>query len=89
MDYPIVFSNDGFCKMTGFNRADCMQRSSTINFMYGELTNQDGVKTAQEAFEKQEAVQVELLIYKKSSKSGDYGMGIKDYNRRILAPQHK
>ncbi|XP_054758393.2 potassium voltage-gated channel subfamily H member 1-like [Lytechinus pictus] len=66
VDYPIVYSNDGFCKMTGFNRADCMQRSSTINFMYGELTNQDGVKAVQEAFEKQEAVQVELLIYKKS-----------------------
>ena len=44
-----------------------MQRSSTCNFMYGELTNQDAVKSIQDAFEKQEPVQVELLIYKKSS----------------------
>ncbi|XP_071505770.1 voltage-gated delayed rectifier potassium channel KCNH1-like isoform X1 [Diadema antillarum] len=66
VDYPIVYSNDGFCKMTGYNRADCMQRSSTCNFMYGELTNQDAVKSIQEAFEKLDAVQVELLIYKKS-----------------------
>lgn len=29
VDWPVVYSNDGFCKLSGYHRADVMQKSST------------------------------------------------------------
>lgn len=29
VDWPIVYSNDGFCKLCGYHRAEVMQKSST------------------------------------------------------------
>ncbi|XP_016377688.1 potassium voltage-gated channel subfamily H member 1-like [Sinocyclocheilus rhinocerous] len=29
VDWPIVYSNDGFCKLSGYHRAEVMQKSST------------------------------------------------------------
>ncbi|XP_070577812.1 voltage-gated delayed rectifier potassium channel KCNH1-like isoform X2 [Ptychodera flava] len=66
VDYPIVYSNDGFCKMSGYNRAEVMQRSSTCSFMYGELTDKETIKKVRSAFENYEMVQVEILMYKKN-----------------------
>ena len=66
--YPIVYSNDGFCKMTGRTRADVMQKSSTCNFMYGDLTDKDTIKKVEKAFEDQTPLQAELVIYKRNSK---------------------
>ncbi len=68
VEYPVVYSNDGFCKMTGYNRAEVMQRSAKCSFMYGDLTDKETIQKVEEAFEKQEPEQVELLIYKKNSK---------------------
>ena len=83
VDYPIVYCNDGFCKLAGYNRAEVMQKSSTCSFMYGELTNSETVHKLEEALERQEQEQVEILLYKKNSeyfynqpwahfKTGDY-----------------
>ncbi|XP_006814756.1 voltage-gated delayed rectifier potassium channel KCNH1-like [Saccoglossus kowalevskii] len=66
VDYPIVYSNDGFCKMSGYNRAEVMQRSSTCSFMYGELTDKETIKKVRSSFENYETVQVEILMYKKN-----------------------
>ena len=68
VDYPIVYCNDGFCKLSGYTRGEVMQRSSNCTFMYGELTNQDTVIKIEEAFEEQEQIQVEVLLYKRNSK---------------------
>lgn len=38
-EFPIIYCSDTFCKMTGFNRADVMQKSCAGSFMYGELTD--------------------------------------------------
>ena len=67
VDFPIVYCNDGFCKLSGFTRAEVMQRSSSCSFMYGELTNRDTVDKVDEAFEHQELEQMEILLYKKNS----------------------
>lgn len=32
VDWPIVYSNDGFCKLSGFHRAEVMQKSSTCRY---------------------------------------------------------
>ena len=40
VDYPIVYCNESFCKTSGYNRAEVMQKSCRVGFMYGELTDQ-------------------------------------------------
>ena len=67
VDHPIVFANDGFCKITGYNRAEVMQQSSMLRFMWGESTDAESCKKMEEAFQKQEMLQVELLLVKKTS----------------------
>ncbi|KAK2169650.1 hypothetical protein LSH36_8g09042 [Paralvinella palmiformis] len=69
VDYPIVYCNDGFCKLSGYTRAEVMQKPSNCCFMYGELTNKDTVAKIEKGFEEQEQEQVEILLYKKNSKS--------------------
>lgn len=39
VDWPVVYSNDGFCKLSGYHRAEVMQKSSTCRyFSTGLLT---------------------------------------------------
>ncbi|KAK2165118.1 hypothetical protein NP493_1380g00001, partial [Ridgeia piscesae] len=66
VEYPIVYCNDGFCKLSGYSRAEVMQKSSSCSFMYGDLTNTDVIKQIEQSFEKQEQEQVEILLYKKT-----------------------
>ena len=70
MNYPIVYCNDAFCKLSGFNRAELVKQSSICDFMKGPLTDADTVKGFADAFEQQDnaAEQIEILFYKKSSK---------------------
>lgn len=32
VDWPIVYSNDGFCKLSGYHRAEVMQKSSACRY---------------------------------------------------------
>ncbi|XP_041353208.1 potassium voltage-gated channel subfamily H member 1-like [Gigantopelta aegis] len=66
VDYPIVFCNEGFCKLAGYNRAEVMQKSSTCSFMCGDLTDKDTAKTIEMSFETLTQKQVEILLYKKN-----------------------
>ncbi|XP_074653095.1 voltage-gated delayed rectifier potassium channel KCNH1-like [Tubulanus polymorphus] len=66
IDYPIVYCNDGFCKLSGYNRADVMQKSSTCKFMYGELTDKETTQKIEMSLDAQEQEQVEILLYKKN-----------------------
>lgn len=67
VDYPIVYCNDGFCKLSGYNRAEVMQKSSTCAFMYGELTDKEAISKTDHSFEAMVQEQVEILLYKKNS----------------------
>ncbi|KAJ8309419.1 hypothetical protein KUTeg_014293 [Tegillarca granosa] len=66
VEYPIVYCNEGFCKLSGYNRAEVMQKSSTCSFMYGDLTDKNTVLKIEEAFESLGQEQVEILLYKKN-----------------------
>lgn len=44
-----------------------MQKSATCRFMYGELTDKDTVTKVEDALDRQDQVQVEILLYKKNS----------------------
>ncbi|KAJ8246462.1 hypothetical protein GJAV_G00268100 [Gymnothorax javanicus] len=64
--WPIVYSNDGFCKLSGFHRAEVMQKSSTCSFMYGDLTDKKTTEKVQQTFENYEINSFEILMYKKN-----------------------
>ncbi|XP_031294489.2 potassium voltage-gated channel subfamily H member 1 [Camelus dromedarius] len=66
VDWPIVYSNDGFCKLSGYHRAEVMQKSSTCSFMYGELTDKDTIEKVRQTFENYEMNSFEILMYKKN-----------------------
>ncbi|XP_069063475.1 potassium voltage-gated channel subfamily H member 5 [Pleurodeles waltl] len=66
VDWPIVYSNDGFCKLSGFHRADVMQKSSTCSFMYGELTDKKTIQKVRQTFDNYESNCFEVLLYKKN-----------------------
>ncbi|KAK5898964.1 hypothetical protein CesoFtcFv8_008493 [Champsocephalus esox] len=66
VDWPIVYSNDGFCKLSGYHRAEVMQKSSTCSFMYGELTDKDMADKVRQTFESYEMNSFEILMYKKN-----------------------
>ncbi|XP_056424199.1 potassium voltage-gated channel subfamily H member 1 isoform X9 [Hyla sarda] len=66
VDWPIVYSNDGFCKLSGYHRAEVMQKSSTCSFMYGELTDKETIEKVRQTFENYEMNSFEILMYKKN-----------------------
>ncbi|XP_060796535.1 potassium voltage-gated channel subfamily H member 1b isoform X2 [Neoarius graeffei] len=66
VDWPIVYSNDGFCKLSGYHRAEVMQKSSTCSFMYGELTDKETCEKVCQTFESYEMNSFEILMYKKN-----------------------
>ncbi|XP_016090803.1 potassium voltage-gated channel subfamily H member 5-like [Sinocyclocheilus grahami] len=67
VDWPVVYSNDGFCKLSGYHRAEVMQKSSTCSFMYGELTDKKTIEKVRQAFDNYESNCFEVLLYRKNS----------------------
>ncbi len=67
-DYPIVYCNEGFTKLSGYTRGELMQKSSTCSFMWGELTDNDIKDKVEAAFKNTSSENIEILIYKKNSK---------------------
>ncbi|XP_077945321.1 voltage-gated delayed rectifier potassium channel KCNH5 isoform X2 [Gasterosteus aculeatus] len=66
VEWPVVYSNDGFCKLSGFHRAEVMQKSSTCSFMYGELTDKKSIDKVRQTFDGYESDCFEILLYRKN-----------------------
>ncbi|XP_067894375.1 potassium voltage-gated channel subfamily H member 5 [Heterodontus francisci] len=66
VDWPVVYSNDGFCKLSGYHRAEVMQKSSTCSFMYGDLTDKKTIEKVRQTFDNYESNCFEVLLYKKN-----------------------
>jgi len=66
VDYPIVYCNENFCKTSGYNRAEVMQKSCRVGFMYGELTDQGTIDQINGALDDHQTDQFEILLYKKN-----------------------
>ncbi|XP_017870744.1 PREDICTED: potassium voltage-gated channel protein eag isoform X8 [Drosophila arizonae] len=69
VDFPIVYCNESFCKISGYNRAEVMQKSCryVCGFMYGELTDKETVGRLEYTLENQQQDQFEILLYKKNN----------------------
>ncbi|XP_054709399.1 potassium voltage-gated channel protein eag-like [Uloborus diversus] len=66
VDFPIVYCSESFCKISGYNRAEVMQKSCRCVFMYGELTDRQSIIKIEQSLENHEQMQVEILLYKKN-----------------------
>uniref|UniRef100_A0A8C6P3R8 Potassium voltage-gated channel, subfamily H (eag-related), member 5b n=1 Tax=Nothobranchius furzeri TaxID=105023 RepID=A0A8C6P3R8_NOTFU len=66
VEWPVVYSNDGFCKLSGFHRAEVMQKSSTCSFMYGDLTDKKTIDKVRQTFDTYESNCFEVLLYRKN-----------------------
>ncbi|CAI9546748.1 unnamed protein product [Staurois parvus] len=64
--YPVVYCSDGFCELTGFARAEVMQRSCACTFLYGTHTGEQIQHCIQKALNDKQELKAELLLYKKS-----------------------
>jgi PAS domain S-box-containing protein len=62
-DNPIVYCSDGFCKMSGYKRADVLGRN--CRFMQGPATDQRDVAKIREAVAEGRDITVCLLNYRK------------------------
>ncbi|XP_067891831.1 potassium voltage-gated channel subfamily H member 8 [Heterodontus francisci] len=64
--YPIVYCSDGFCELTGYARAELMQKSCACKFLYGVETNEAMKIQIQKALDEKREFKTELIFYKKS-----------------------
>uniref|UniRef100_T1JM83 PAC domain-containing protein n=1 Tax=Strigamia maritima TaxID=126957 RepID=T1JM83_STRMM len=64
--YPIVYCSDGFCELTGFARAQIMQKGCNCKFLYGPDTNEEHKQEIEKALEGKTELKLEVIFYKKS-----------------------
>jgi len=62
---PVIFCNDGFCDVSGYSRAEVMQKPATCDFLQGPLTSSTALRRLRLALQGNEETQVEILFYKK------------------------
>ncbi|XP_038076431.1 potassium voltage-gated channel subfamily H member 6-like isoform X2 [Patiria miniata] len=65
----IIFCNDGFCELSGYSRAELMQRPCSCVFLHGQGTSQEAIEEIQEALDQGEEHQVEITYYRKDGSS--------------------
>ncbi|XP_075556798.1 potassium voltage-gated channel protein ether a go-go [Dermacentor variabilis] len=66
VDYPIVYCSESFCKISGYNRAEVMQKSCRCSFMYGELTDRPTISKLEHCLDAHAQDQLEILLYRKN-----------------------
>jgi PAS domain-containing protein len=65
IDNPVVYSSDGFCKLTGFSRSEVMKKCCDCSFLYGDQTDEVSTTQVRDALIKKHALQLESIFYKK------------------------
>lgn len=67
--YPIVYCSDGFCELTGYARAELMQKSCACHFLYGPETSDQLTAQIQGALDERGEFKTELVFYKKEGET--------------------
>jgi PAS domain S-box-containing protein len=75
-DNPIVFSNDAFTRLTGYAREEIL--GNNCRLLQGDGTNFDDVTKIRNAIARREAIEVDLLNYRKDGSSF--------WNRLLISP---
>uniref|UniRef100_A0A3Q1HZ23 Cyclic nucleotide-binding domain-containing protein n=1 Tax=Anabas testudineus TaxID=64144 RepID=A0A3Q1HZ23_ANATE len=84
VEWPVVYSNDGFCKLSGYHRAEVMHKSSTCNFMYGDLTDKKTIEKIRQNFDSYESNFYEVLLYTKNSEYHYRVAPIRNENDKVV-----
>ncbi|XP_046479285.1 voltage-gated inwardly rectifying potassium channel KCNH2 isoform X3 [Neodiprion pinetum] len=61
----IIYCSDGFCRLTGFSRAEVMQRLAVCEFLHGPMTSPHAVAALRDALAAGVEKHFEILYYKK------------------------
>ncbi|XP_065350097.1 potassium voltage-gated channel subfamily H member 7 isoform X3 [Cloeon dipterum] len=61
----IIYCSDGFSRLSGFSRAEVMQRPAVCDFLHGALTSQHAVSHVKDALAAGVEKHFEILYYKK------------------------
>ncbi|KAE8626382.1 hypothetical protein XENTR_v10006613 [Xenopus tropicalis] len=64
--FPVVYCSDGFCELTGFARAEVMQRSCACSFLYGGDTTEHIQHCILQALREKQELKAELVLSKKN-----------------------
>ncbi|KAF5307673.1 hypothetical protein FQR65_LT06728 [Abscondita terminalis] len=64
--YPIVYCSDGFCELTGFTRAQIMQKGCACKFLYGSETKDEHKSQIDKALESKNELKLEVIFYKRN-----------------------
>ncbi|XP_036312215.1 potassium voltage-gated channel subfamily H member 3 isoform X4 [Pipistrellus kuhlii] len=79
--FPVVYCSDGFCDLTGFSRAEVMQRGCACSFLYGPDTSELVRQQIRKALDEHKEFKAELILYRKSGRRRRYGRaGAKGFN---------
>ncbi|XP_077364314.1 voltage-gated delayed rectifier potassium channel KCNH8 [Festucalex cinctus] len=65
--FPIVYCSDGFCELTGFSRAEVMQKSCACKFLYGPETNESIIISIDDTLEERKEFKDEIMFYSKTA----------------------
>ncbi|ODN06251.1 Potassium voltage-gated channel subfamily H member 7 [Orchesella cincta] len=68
-DCAIIYCSDNFCRLSGYSRAEVMQKAALCTFLHGPLTSPAAIRHIQQSLVAEEERQMEVLLYKKD---GDY-----------------
>ena len=71
---PIIYCNDGFCKLSGYSRAEVMQKSCACEFLHGPHTNRTMVVKLRDALQGNTEKLVQLFLYRKDGLYPKYCM---------------
>ncbi|XP_043498065.1 potassium voltage-gated channel subfamily H member 2 isoform X3 [Polistes fuscatus] len=61
----IIYCSDGFCRLTGFSRAEVMQRPAVCEFLHGPMTSPHAVAALRDALVAGVEKHFEILYYRK------------------------
>ncbi|KAI4484574.1 hypothetical protein M0804_007140 [Polistes exclamans] len=66
----IIYCSDGFCRLTGFSRAEVMQRPAVCEFLHGPMTSPHAVAALRDALVAGVEKHFEILYYRKDDTRG-------------------
>ena len=75
-DNPIVFVNDAFCRLTGYEREEILGRN--CRFLQGPDTDRETVASLRAAIETKEPIKLDILNYRKDGETF--------WNQLLMAP---
>ncbi|KAL7047399.1 hypothetical protein ACKWTF_002890 [Chironomus riparius] len=64
--YPIVYCSDGFVELSGFSRAQIMQKGCACRFLYGPETKDEHKGQIEKSLDGKLELKLEVIFYKKN-----------------------